>query len=406
MTGARDSGTDVLQAELTMHKTQHLAVQYSVTAKQVPNGEMKEPSPNVSAAAAALATILNSRGTSQQIGKLKEIVAGPDRGSSERAPGRTDMRDGFAEVQFRYTHLVPTQCVRPSSSVAELAQGYGVDCLYIVTGMCLFDERTLDRAYAHILSGMDDSDLLISAPFTIYELDKICRMTALVADVACAPAVQSESGAPILISVDIPSFQYYLPIIRAWKQNFCTRAGALCWIRAINQRRRRLWLLFRAALEHELRERKASAQSVQMCLTSTCETIGNIVTENHQLGVETEAAEVLAKLEHVSGWAQFLQGIPIKSIVSLEQLGRTIYPFECLRPLLSHKFPEAAVQLAPSVRSPVIIAVDDASERAVYTQAQNILRKLRSPQRLPKCTLLALYGRIVCRFVDARIFTR
>ncbi|KAM3413569.1 hypothetical protein BST61_g11439 [Cercospora zeina] len=121
MPRAQASGTDILQAELTMHKTQHLAVQYSVTAKQVPNGEVKEPSPDVSAAAAALATILNSRGTNQQISELEEIVAGPDRGSSERAPGRTDMRDVFAEVQFRYTHLVSTQCVRPSSSVAELA---------------------------------------------------------------------------------------------------------------------------------------------------------------------------------------------------------------------------------------------------------------------------------------------
>nr|WCB22921.1 PthA [Penicillium thymicola] len=347
------------------------------------------------------------------------ILVGAPRGTATRA------REGIASYdkmeflfpgsrQRKSIQMLHVSCpsLQPGATLLDSHSGSVHDSITILSGMCLFTRKILNSTTTN---GRLDGQKLRHMPPTLYEMECIARLSAIIADVTTL--TQSNFGEDnhpaVNIVLDLPSWHYYQFIEDCIKSDTCSLEEAIDWTEAIKLRRQQLASVLKKAVWHELGQRqvahKSTLKAIQISPESTV--VDELIKETLQRGHQPRLDDILHALSGTphSLWPQFYSLLRDRDKPhSIRDLGFLFYVFQVVRPALLKAIPcqEAPSSKAPACEQPnlhrgqrqclpqrpLIISLDDRAERKIYSQAHSLLLRLsRSSNQLVNPTLVQLY---------------
>ncbi|KAL8895237.1 MAG: hypothetical protein Q9192_003761 [Flavoplaca navasiana] len=310
--------------------------------------------------------------------------------------------------------LDSTQNLQTSSSSLESAsilfnqRGASVyDSIHIISGVCLFNHNIWKGSHADGVCPF----VLKAAP-TIQELERIARSSTAIADVAAVVALrlrERSSKVKIGIYLDIPSFHYYYGVLERFESGDCTSSNALAWMDAVDMRHDQFAQIYTGLVQSELSRRGVvSVQEYEVRVSSGSNYVSRSIRQSLDDGENPCFADALQGLENERDgvWHSFYQHIPTQGRPKIwKELGFLFYVFEAVSsgllrnpalPVTEHTGTSRDAATIKPQR--LIVGIDDPTERRIYSEAQAVLRKIRSAASGTTHTVL------VTIFVCKRIF--
>ncbi|KAM0714150.1 hypothetical protein Q7P37_010299 [Cladosporium fusiforme] len=256
----------------------------------------------------------------------------------------------------------------------------------INTGMCLFSQALISS----VLTPRPDPSEACRVPWaqtqalTLYETEILIRLSSTIADVVGLLQDRSETGASsITVNVDLPDVQYYLRAFELLDCGMITRTCAQDWIVAVDERRRKLWILINFTITNMLKDR--SLTCVQITLAQGTEAVRRCLKGFANTGSVPSLDELLDELlgtiastgEDAHRWQDFLK--LQKKPKDIHDLGCLMHVFNSVRPALHGAKAEGEVG-APSAKegSQLLLQVDDIVEWRIFDRAKRFLRSYQA----------------------------
>jgi hypothetical protein len=297
------------------------------------------------------------------------------------------------------------------------------DSITVLTGMCLFTRKVLDES---VSEDFLDTRRLLGMPPTLYEVEKVAGLSSAIADIAALvfPKYDGKCHVPLNIILDLPTWHYYQSIEDRLQNRGYKPSEVMDWIEAIMLRSQQLAGVLKRAVLHELDRRgvPSSRRLYHIQISPESSLVDDAFREAlkyEKLPCLDDILETLSSSQDGS-WRQFYSLLPDRDKPqSIKDLSHLFYVFQVVRPALlagirSGKQPsptESAYK--DSTRSgerhhptsgrrcgskenqmprPLVIGVDDRSERKIYSKAHSIFLKLpKSPTYPADPTLVQVY---------------
>jgi hypothetical protein len=354
-------------------------------------------------------------------------------GSPPGTPTRT--REGissFHNMEFTFPGTKPVissqmlhiTCpgLRPEDSLFDKDGGPAYDSVTVLTGMCLFTRKIVDES---ISDGFLDTRKLLDMQPTLYEVERIAGLSSAIADIAALvhSKYHGKCHVPLNIILDLPTWHYYQSIEDRLQHNGYQPSEVMDWIEAIMLRSQQLAGVLKSAVLHELDRR--GVPSTRRLYDIQVSPGSALVDDAFRDALKYEKLPCLnGILDTVSrsqdgSWRQFYSLLPDKDKPqSIKDLSYLFYVFEVVRPALlagirSDEHPTLMKSATDSGHSgrrqhpassrrcgskeneiprPLVISVDDHSERKLYSRAHRMFRILfKSPTYPTEPTLVQVY---------------
>ncbi|KAJ5570098.1 uncharacterized protein N7459_009528 [Penicillium hispanicum] len=309
-----------------------------------------------------------------------------------------------------YLHFSsPVAKIQPGPPPGKGSPQSGLQDVSIVSGMCLFSSSILQSSTS---SGRHfDVEKLSRAKPTLYEVEYLARSAPVIADLASILTPDHEQSTRALsISVDVPSFHYYLSVDEHLRNGgSCTFTEALQWMAAVEKRHQQISQVFCRYINYKVSRRRGTSRNFDIQVSPSADLVCQFLRECLAKCVLPSVDDALARLSaEVPTWATFYELVPEKEKPKdFRALGYLFYVYQVLRPALESRRKEpqslcrdslckkcCAPQATPTK---LLISVDDAVERRIYSRSQKLLKKLRTlPDNPIDCNLLETY---LCRRV-------
>ncbi|GIJ89479.1 hypothetical protein Asppvi_008421 [Aspergillus pseudoviridinutans] len=242
--------------------------------------------------------------------------------------------------------------------------------------MCLFTRKILDDS---VSDGSLDTRKLLGMQPTLYEVERIAGLSSAIADIASLVFTKYDGKChvPLNIILDLPTWHYYQSIEDRLQHRGYKPSEVMDWIEAIMLRSRQLAGILKSAVLHKLDRRGVpSTRRLYDIQTSPGSALVNDAFRKalkyEKLPCLNDILETLSSSQDGS-WRQFYSLLPDgDKPQSIKDLSHLFYVFEVVRPL--------------------VISVDDRSERKIYSKAHSIFLKLpKRPSFLADPTLVQVY---------------
>jgi hypothetical protein len=293
----------------------------------------------------------------------------------------------------------------------------------VLTGMCLFTRKILDES---VSDGFLDTRKLLEMQPTLYEVERIAGSSSAIADIAALifSKYDGKCHVPLNIILDLPTWHYYQSIEGRLQHRGYKPSEVMDWFEAIMLRSQQLAGVLKSAVLHELERRGVPSTR---CLYDIQISPGSaIVNEVFREALKHEKLpcldDILERLNSSQdgSWRQFYSLLPEgDKPQSIKDLSHLFYVFEVVRPALLAGI-RTGKQLTPTesaykdsahsggrhhpasgrrcgskenqIPRPLVIGVDDRSERKIYSKAHSIFLKLpKSPSYPADPTLVQVY---------------
>ncbi|KAL8654639.1 MAG: hypothetical protein Q9226_003356 [Calogaya cf. arnoldii] len=280
-------------------------------------------------------------------------------------------------------------------------QGVAVyDRIDLVSGICLFNGAIMKASISG--TGGVDSSILDTGP-TLQESEHMARSSSAIADLAAMLISRSRerrSEVRISIGLDIPSFHYYHSVIELFERGRCTASTALEWMNAVDLRHDQIAKVYVGLVQYEL-ERRGISSDYEIHVSPKSNFAARLVRKCLQHGQCISFEAALRGLDDESDglWRKFYQHVATRERPgNWEELGYLSYVFEVVRP--AFETPRTRVdKVSSTCQKPrrLMVSIDDAAERRIYSKAQEILKRIRSSAlETTRPTLMEIY---LCRRV-------
>jgi hypothetical protein len=313
--------------------------------------------------------------------------------------------------------------LQPEHSLFDKDSGPAYDSVTLVSGMCLFTRKILDESISG--SRLDTQELLEMQP-TLYEVERIAGLSSAIADIAALIFFKYDGKChvPLNIILDLPTWHYYQSIEDQLQHRGHKPTEVMDWIEAIMRRSQQLAAVLKSAVLHEL-NRRGVPITQRLCdiqISPGSALVDDAFREAlkyEKLPCLDDILETLNSSQDGS-WRQFYPLIPDRDKPqSVKDLSYLFYVFEVVRPALlagirsvkqstpiesAHKdSASSGRQQRPAssrrcgskenhIPRPLVISVDDPSERKLYSRAHRIFLKLpKSPTYPADPTLVQVY---------------
>ncbi|KAF4159863.1 hypothetical protein CNMCM6936_004178 [Aspergillus lentulus] len=297
------------------------------------------------------------------------------------------------------------------------------DSITVLTGMCLFTRKVLDES---VSDGFLDTRRLLGMPPTLYEVEKIAGLSSAIADIAALvfSKYAGKCHVPLNIILDLPTWHYYQSIEDRLQHRGYRPSEVMDWIEAIMLRSQQLAGVLKRAVLHELDRR--GVPSTQRLYEIQISPGSSLVDDAFREALKYEKLPCLDDIlktlssSRDGSWRQFYSLLPDRDKPqSIKHLSYLFYIFQVVRPALlagirSGRQPSPTESTyKDSTRSgerhhpasgrrcatkedqmprPLVISVDDRSERKIYSKAHSIFLKLpKSPTYPADPTLVQVY---------------
>lgn len=355
-------------------------------------------------------------------------------GSPLGTPTRT--REGissFHNMEFNFPGAKPVvssqmlhiTCpgLRSEESLFDRNGGALYDSVTVLTGMCLFTRKILDESVA---DGFLDTRKLLDMQLTLYEVERIAGLSSAIADIAALVLSRYDGKChkPVNIILDLPTWHYYQSVEDQLQHRGYKPCEVMDWIEAIFLRSQQLAGLLKSAVLHELDRRGVSSSQrlYDIQISPGSALVDDAFRETlkyENLPCLDNILEALSRSEDGS-WQQFYSLLPERDRPqSIKDLSYLFYIFEVVRPAVlagiqsgnqqtptqsadidstvSHRQQRPASSRSYTSKQnqmprPLIISVDDPSERKLYSKAHSFFLRLpKSPTYPADPTLVQVY---------------
>ncbi|KAF7586335.1 hypothetical protein BBP40_009063 [Aspergillus hancockii] len=355
-------------------------------------------------------------------------------GSPLGTPTRT--REGissFHNMEFNFPGAKPVvssqmlhiTCpgLRSEESLFDKDGGPLYDSVTVLTGMCLFTRKILDES---VSDGFLDIQKLLDVQLTLYEVERIAGLSSAIADIAALifSKYDGKCHGPLNIILDLPTWHYYQSIEDRLQHRGYKPCEVMDWIEAIILRSQQLAGVLKSAVLHELDRRgvPSSRRLYDIQISPGSALVNDAFREAlkyENLPCLNNILETLSSSQDGS-WRQFYSLLSDRDKPqTIKDLGYLFYIFEVVRPVVlagmqsrkqSTPTQSADMDSAASCRQqqpastlrygskqnhmprPLVISVDDPSERKLYSKAHSIFLKLpKSPTYPADPTLVQVY---------------
>lgn len=325
-----------------------------------------------------------------------------------------------AQTSSHYLHF--------SSTVRQIAPGLllhedgksDFTNVTILSGVCLFSARIMQSSTPDN-QRLDVEKLRYSRP-TLYEVEYIARAAPVIADFAALldtnvhlirNSSPFSSGLSLGLCLDVPSFHYYHSLDGRLRNNSCTFAEAIQWMDEVQKRHVRISSVFRNYIVREL-ARRGSTLERQIQVSPFSDVVSSIIRKFLEKEELPSLDSVLRMMSsEIQVWTRFYNLVPEKERPQdFRALGYLFYVFQVVQPALMGSPPTTPPMTSPSevhtgrhnsvkraIANPgkLLISIDDAGERRIYSRAQDILKKSNTMTDYQTATnLLEVY---MCRRV-------
>lgn len=302
----------------------------------------------------------------------------------------------FEKTQFDHktlrtetNHPTTTHYLHFSTPLAQIIPGTEgrtqpmdiVQNITVISGMCLWTSKIIQSSIPR--GQRIDIPRLQSAKVTLYEAEYLARAVPVIADLA---TVLSENNryqqTPLSIRLDIPSFHYYHSLEERLRDGCCTFPEALQWMHAVQKRHHQLSRVFSRLVDHELCRRWGETphrRKLDIQVSRLAGLVYQLICDSLANGVLPDVDDTLRVLEAEDAtWACFYALVPKNErATDFRGLSYLFYVYQVLRPGLEE--PEHAAEMGHGDASTkLLISVDDAFERRIYSRSQKLLKKLRA----------------------------
>lgn len=256
-----------------------------------------------------------------------------------------------------------------------------VQDITIVSGMCLWTSRIMQSSMPR---GQPlDISRLQPAKATLYEVEYLARAVPVIADLAAVLSGNNQyQPTPLSIRLDIPSFHYYYPLEERLRDGCCTFSDALEWMHAVQKRHHQLSRVFCCLVDHELSRRwgeTSGREKLNIQVSHSAGLVHQLICDSLANGVLPDVNDVLSVLETEDAtWACFYALVPKNErVTDFRGLSYLFYVYQVLKPALEEP-PYIAEMRNGDAATKLLISVDDAFERRIYSRSQKLLKKLRA----------------------------
>ena len=317
-------------------------------------------------------------------------------------------RNVFTSIKFSFpigsmkTYFKSTQYLQISSSILKRDETlftqqhtFTYDHINIVSGICLFNGDIVRASISESQDGGVDPSILNTVP-TMYEMEFIARSSSAIADVAAtliSRIRERESGVCVNISLDIPCFHYYHSVLKKLERRLCDSRTSLQWMDAVDLRHDRIAEVYTGFIQSQL-EQRGVIGGWQIHVSSK----SNYFTRSLRFALPNgecpRLEDVLQGLEdeNEGSWCNFYRHVPIRDRPrNWEDLGYLFYVFQVVRSALVEEImPETKENSVNNEANSLfgdskkqrprrlIVSIDAAAERRIYSKAKEVLRKIRS----------------------------
>ncbi|KAH8696536.1 hypothetical protein BGW36DRAFT_452200 [Talaromyces proteolyticus] len=302
-------------------------------------------------------------------------------------------------------HFTATHYLHFSTPLAQIIPGAEgptqpmdlVQEITLISGMCLWTSRIIQSSIPRG-QRLDVSRLL--SKITLYEVEYLSRAVPVIADLAAALSTNNlYQQIPLNIRLDIPSFHYYHSLEERLRDGRCSFLEALHWMHAVEKRHHQLSRVFCRLLDHELSRRQGVTPHHRK-LDVQVSPLANLV---YQLICDSLANNTFPSVDDIlqilhtedRTWADFYALVPVnEKVTDFRGLSYLFYVYQVLRPALEQS--QINAKEKGDAKRKLLISIDDAFERRIYSRSQKFLKKLRAslPPSVAAPHLLEVY---LCR---------
>lgn len=259
-----------------------------------------------------------------------------------------------------------------------------VQDITVVSGMCLWTSRIIQSSMPR--GQRLDISRLQSANVTLYEVEYLARAVPVIADLAVVLSENNQyQPTPLSIRLDIPSFHYYHSLEERLRDGCCTFPEALQWMHAVQKRHHQLSRVFCSLVDHELSRRGGGTcrrPKLNIQVSPLAGRVYQLICGSLANGVLPDVNDTLRVLETEDAtWACFYALVPKNErVTDFRGLSYLFYVYQVLRPALEEEEePQHIADMSNGgVSAKLLISVDDAFERRIYSRSQKLLKKLRA----------------------------
>ncbi|QKX54314.1 uncharacterized protein TRUGW13939_01400 [Talaromyces rugulosus] len=250
----------------------------------------------------------------------------------------------------------------------------------LISGMCLWTSKIIQASMPR--GQRLDAQRLLSTKITLYEVEYLSRAVPVIADLATAISVNNPSKPTGLnICLDIPSFHYYHSLEERLRDGCCTFFEALRWMHAVEKRHRQLSQVFCRLLDHELSRRRGvhcRSRKPGVQISPLANLVYQFICDSLANNVFPDVNDILRILQSEDRtWAQFYALVPVnEQVTDFQGLSYLFYVYQVLRPALERD--QVNVTQSSDAKTRLLISIDDAFERRIYSRSQKFLKKLRA----------------------------
>ncbi|KAI0197713.1 hypothetical protein F4808DRAFT_437891 [Astrocystis sublimbata] len=358
--------------------------------------------------AADAAKLLNSKeyadSMQMKIIKTALVCGSPSKGHAKDLEGVTS----FQKTQFWSKDSVSSQYLhfsggsRPLHDVLVQEGKTMYDRVCLQSGMCLF---SMDMVQSSLnTNGRVDASRFMSSAPTFYEVEYIARACPVIADMGATifdttkRARELNNGAgdiALQIGLDVPTFHYFHSVQSKVQDKACTFPEALRWMQIVIKRHEQIAEVFQGYLLHQLAQRGLGPSQMQIQVSKRGITVAAHILEaleRSEMPSFDEALKLLGEEDEM--WKDFWNMLPPKDrATDFRSLSYLFYVYEIIRPALKGNIVSADSRLNSKAKTGrLIIGIDDAAERPIYSRSQKLLKKIRNHpavERLP--SLMEIY---------------
>ncbi|KAI1809584.1 hypothetical protein GGS20DRAFT_274250 [Poronia punctata] len=340
-----------------------------------------------------LGSVVDDNGLSTKMMITDTAIVGgpPSDGHSKQLEGITS----FQKTQFQFPNFVSSQYLHFSRETAPLhdvlvRKGQAMyDRVYLQSGICLF---SMDMVQSSLdTDGRIDTALLSWSKPTFYEVEYIARACPVIADLGAMihGALMNARGQnpnleaiPICIGLDVPSFHYFHSVQSKLQGGQCTFPEALRWMQTVLQRHEQVSDVFQGYLNHQLAKRGVKVSEMNVIVSRRGISVAAHILEALKRAEMPTFDGLLKRLSEADDvWDDFWNMLPPKERpADFRDLNYLFYVYEVLRPALVGNLSRADESRPKSKTTTgrLILSIDDAAERRIYSRAQKLLKKLRN----------------------------
>ncbi|RHZ63462.1 uncharacterized protein CDV56_108942 [Aspergillus thermomutatus] len=301
----------------------------------------------------------------------------------------------FEKTQFHHQSLRPegnhstaSHYLHFSTPLAQIIPGAEgrtqpmdvVQDITLISGMCLWASRIIQSSMPR--GQRLDVSRLLSSKITLYEVEYLARAVPVIADLAAALSANNPYGpTPLNIRLDIPSFHYYHSLEERLRDGCCTFPEALQWMHAVEKRHHQLSRVFCRLIDHELSRRWVGTphrRKLDVQVSPLADLVFQLICDSLANSVLPDVDDILQIVQtEDTTWVRFYSLVPEnEKVTDFRALSYLFYVYQVLRPALEQTHVNTTE--GDEATSKLLISVDDAFERRIYSRSQKLLKKLRA----------------------------